>query len=279
MAEENDVVIESDSSGVRFTETIEEAQEKIAEAEEPTPEDFGVDKASFDKYYNDGEFDWASYGKEQAWKQRQKPEQEPEPEPRKSEAPRHSDTPAAQEAVEQAGLDWDELGAKISNEGDLSESDYEALGRLGIPNEVVQGYVDMVRRETQGIIDDIIDRAGGQDVFDQAYDVLQDKDYEVLRKIDDLLLDPSTREYGIDMMFKEAGINPTQPAQPQAQPYYPEGRASPAANVSEPFSSVNEQVQAMRDPKYRTDIAYRNQVLERIKASNYDIGTGHLGGL
>lgn len=282
------IVPDKPQDAIRFTETIEEARAKSEQAGAATPESLGVDQASFDKYHKDGDFDWASYGKEQAFKAQKaatEPAKEPDKEPRKSDAPAHSETEReAQDKVADAGLDWDALGAKISTEGDISADDYKALAGIGVPEEVVKQYVSMVKGEAQDLIDDVIEKAGGQDQFDAVFDALQDKPIEVRKKIDGLLADPATREYGIDLMYKESGIARGEPASVAAQPAPQYGSANNRNPGSGPatqgFASFEEQVAAQRDPRYRTDLAYRNEVMAKIGASTFSMNPRtHTGGL
>ena len=282
------IVPDKPQDAIRFTETIEQAQAAKEAATAVTPESLGVDQASFDKYHKDGAFDWASYGKEQAFKATQRatePAKEPaKDEERKSEAPRHSDTPEAQDKVAEAGLDWDALGGKISEDGDISAEDYKALADIGVPEQVVKQYVDMVKNDAQSMIDDVIEQAGGQETFDAVYDALQSKPIELRRKIDGLLGDPDTRQYGVDLMFKEAGIQRDTGAPPAAQPRQEPGSANNrnpgSAPASQGFASFEEQVAAQRDPRYRTDLNYRNEVMAKIGASTFDMNPRtHTGGL
>lgn len=265
-------------------------EEKIQSAHIPDPEpsvpataeSLGVDQASFDKYYKDGNFNWEGYAKEQAWKDSQKPA-EAKPESKPSNAPQHSDTKEAQTAVENAGLNWDDLGAKISDDGDISPEDYDALARIGVPKEVVQNYIAMTKQQSQGMIDDIIDKSGGQEMFNQVYDRLQSKPLELRNRIDSMLTDPSTRQYGIDMMFKEAGLEPPtgaaqQPAAPPQQQSGAQNRVGTDGAI-QPFQSFEEQVAAQRDSRYNTDPAYREEVIRRALAGKYTTGAGHTSGL
>lgn len=48
---------------------------------------------------------------------------------------------AAQEAAQAAGLNWDDLGTKITAKGDIEASDYEALAKVGITKELVQDFI------------------------------------------------------------------------------------------------------------------------------------------
>ena len=278
------------TDSVRFTETIEEAKAKIAEGGGPefTAESLGVDTASFDKYAKDGEFDWASYGKEQAFKASKKATDAPAPKEeaqRDSKAPASTETKDAQESVTSAGLDWDELGVKVGNNGDIDDDDYEALEKIGVPKEVVRNYVDMVKGQSQNMIDDIISQSGGQSQFDAVFDSLSERPLELRQKIDALLVDPSTREYGVQMMFKEAGMtrSESQEAAPEPQQrstYQPNNRTSQDRGGPTGYDSFEEQVAAQRDPRYGKDVTYRNEVMARIAASNFSMNPrAHTGGL
>jgi hypothetical protein len=247
-----------------------------------TPESLGVDKASFDKYHSEGTFNWEGYAREQAYKASQAKAPPPapaQPAEQPKGPPQHSD---AQSAVANAGLDWDDLGAKIGNNGDIDESDYEALARIGVPKEVVSNYVEMTRTQSQDMIDNIIDMSGGQDSFNRVYDALQSKPLELRNRIDSLLVDPSTRQYGVDMMFREANIEMPTNAPPAAPAPAPPGGAQNRVGSDtavQPFQSFEEQVAAQRDPKYKTDAAYRDEVHRRAAAGNYAMGVNHTGGI
>ena len=283
------IVPDKPQDAIRFTETVEEARAKAADAGAATPESLGVDQASFDKYHKEGNFDWASYGKEQAFKSQQaatEPAKEPATnEERNSEAPKHSDTPEAQDKVAEAGLDWDSLGAKISDEGDIGPDDYAALAKIGVPDTVVKQYVTMVKNDAQDLIDDVIEKAGGQQQFDAMFDALQDKSLDIRNKIDGLLIDPDTRQYGIDMMYKETGMEQGQQTQAPAKANpgsaaNANNRNPGAAPASQGFESFAEQVAAQRDPRYRTDLTYRNEVMAKIGASTFAMNPRtHTGGL
>lgn len=44
-------------------------------------------------------------------------------------------------AVEAAGLNWDDLGGKIAANGEIDQTDYDALAKVGIPKDVVDDYI------------------------------------------------------------------------------------------------------------------------------------------
>lgn len=253
---------------------------EVPQPDAPTPESLGVDQASFDKYYKNDEFDWASYGKEQAFKAAQR-QQQPAKEPAKPEGTEQG----AQQAVEQAGLDWDSLGEKITAEGDISQDDYEALEKIGIPPHIVQDYIAAVKDQAQVIVDAVIDEFGGQDEFNAVHAALYtNATLDQRNKIDALLRDPDTRAAGVAQAYRLSGIMPgsapAAPAQNQQAPAASRGNSASSQATPQGFSSFDEQMQAQRDPRYKTDIAYRNEVLQRIAQSDYQMNPrSHSGGL
>ncbi len=274
------------SSGIRYTETIEEAKAKIAESkEEATADSLGVDKASYDKYYRNGEFDWASYGKEQAFKAKQKTEEAPAEEATAEEeapAPEAEAAPegeeAAREAVEKAGLDWDDLGNQLLETQDISPEAKEALSKIGIPEDIIDNYISMVNASTDAVVSRIVQGFGGEEQFTEVFNGLQEKATEEQRDaIDKLLADDRTFSDGIAMARKLAEV--------EAPAEQPKEFSTPNANVgstqsAQGYQSFDEQMAAMRDPRYKNDPEYRGEVMKRIAASTYDINPrAHTSGL
>ena len=96
-------------------QVVETSAQQVHITEPANPEatvdaaSLGVDQASFDKYYKEGNFDWASYGKEQAFKASQEFEAT-------KEATTEEVQPEAAAAVADAGLDWNSFPGINSNE-------------------------------------------------------------------------------------------------------------------------------------------------------------------
>tara|TARA_R110000851_G_scaffold293451_1_gene448066 strand:+ start:590 stop:1372 length:783 start_codon:yes stop_codon:yes gene_type:complete len=252
------------------------ADEQSVQIEDPVVTDepevsaatLGVDQASFDKYHKEGqEFDWASYGKELAFKQQQAAT---------AETPDAEETPAQTEvaaAVDAAGLDWDALQDKIQKTGKLDASDYEALRAAGIPDNVSMGYVDGIELGKQQFIDAVIDKVGGQESFNVLHETLFNNATQEQRDtIDVLLRDESTQDAGIALAYQYAGITPgpqAAPAPALAPLATSQGARAPLAAAEVAFASFDEQVQAQQDPRYRTNATYRASVERRIGSSTW----------
>jgi hypothetical protein len=77
----------------------------------------------------------------------------------------HVKTPApdaAQQAVKDAGLDWDTLSTKINSSGDLEEADYAALEKAGIPRSVSEGYIETMKEAKQLALERTQTYVGGE---------------------------------------------------------------------------------------------------------------------
>lgn len=294
--EGGDVPFENGNVGVaaeRFTETMAEAKAKIEEASlAETAEGLGVDQASFDKYYKNGEFDWASYGKEQAFKAAQK--KPTEGDEAKEEAV--SDEGAADEGaaeaqaaaetvVEQAGLNWDDLGQEIIDTGDISEESRKALTAIGIPDAVIDQHLALLHKDANDIVVQIVDGFGGQETFGDVFDALQAKATPEQRDaIDEMLRDPSTFDLGIQTAFTLAEIERPATGDASATSAQTE-QITPNASTggsgsTQGYETFAEQVNAIKDPRYKTDPAYRAEVMNKVRVSTYDMNPrAHSGGL
>jgi len=255
---------------------ISDEDAAAAKAATASAEQLGVDQASFDKYYNreTADFNWQAYAKELEFKAQQgtKPAEE---EPAKEEKP--EETKEAEQVVADAGLNWDELGGKIGEKGTIDDADFEALAKIGIPKEIAQNYIDLVKGQADQLITDVHTDFGGEAEFNRVYDALQEVPEDKLNAIDDLLRDKSTRGAGVAAAYAAAGLE-----QPGAAPAA-NGSAStatagnrgaqnaaPAQGDPKGYASFEDQVRAMRDPRYYSDPAYRDEVMRRTAASTYD---------
>jgi len=262
------------------------AEEQITE-ETPlhTPGDLGVDQASYDKYYKEGNFDWQSYSKELEYKYSQvttKTEETPQATPEGEEIP---SVAAAQNAVENAGLNWEDLSQRIGAEGDLSDEDYDALTNAGIPPEISRNYVRMARADVENTVADVISKFGGNEGFEQVYNALQENTtVEIRNQIDLLLRDSVTRDAGVAMSYQYSGIQPntTTPVPPPTPtPVASRGNAGAApSSAPQGFVDMEQMSAAMQDPRYRTDSTYRAEVEARARAASFDFNPRrHTSGL
>jgi hypothetical protein len=290
------------SGGLRFTETIEDAKAMIVGDQKyanlPTELE-GMDRASLDKYLKEGVFDWASYGKEQAFKAKQKPageEDKPaadtaetggkdgENKDLKEDKKEDKDEPLSDEKKDQlkdvaadAGVDWEGAANSIVSEGKLSDEDKAKLVKQGIPEIVIDDYVRLLHREAGDKIANVITKLGGEANFEAVFDGLQANATEQQRNhIDSLLKHPDTFDAGIQLAVNLSKAQ----VDTQGAPTGGTNQAAPTKSSAKPYTDFNEQMTAQRDPRYKTDVKYRNEVMMRIAASEYSLNPRtHSGGL
>lgn len=241
---------------------------------------FGVDQASFDKYYKDGDFNWQGYSKELEFKMSQS-KAPAEAAPAQAEAAQAAD---AQAAVSNAGLDWDVLSDKITNSGDLEASDYEALSAAGIPEDIARNYIDMTRQTSENMVNDVMASFGGPEQFEIVFgEVMQNVDLDGRNRIDALLRDPLTRPEGVALAHRLANVAPAPAAAPApapAQPVASRGNPGVAPTSTQGYGSMEEMSLAMRDSRYTTDPVYRAEVERRAMGASFSFNPrGHTGGL
>ncbi len=164
---------------------------------------------------------------------------------------------------------------ELKTAGKLSDASYEALAKLGYSKVVVDSYVKGMTadatveaavseaRIADKQIGEIVTSIGGQKVLD---DMLQwananvdAKDLEAYNKAVSSS-DPSQVKLAVQGMLHSYTA-----AQP---PELLQGNRTPGTPGVEPFASNDEVVEAMSNPRYDRDQAYRDMVAKRISVSN-----------
>jgi len=156
-------------------------------------------------------------------------------------------------------VDWAAVQAEISSEGGLQPATAEALTKLGIPQNVIDGYVSSLQVQQQTFRTSLETEAGGSDQFETirawARDNLQPGEKAALQKMVEGGLD--TAKLAVQTMRQRYE------AANGAFPSAPAGGKAPGAS-SGGYASTAEMVADMRDPKYATDPAFRKMVESRI---------------
>lgn len=171
------------------------------------------------------------------------------------------DEDRAEELINKAGLDLDEFSDYYAENGELSEDHYEALEKAGIPREYVDNYIDGVRAAAEQHRDNIMEKVGGQEQF-QA----MSKWAVANLSRAELVAYNKAVESG-DMTVVENAVLGL------AYRYQQEVGRDPkliggANAVGSGFQSVAQLVEAMKDPRYEKDPAYRRDIEQRLARSN-----------
>ena len=179
-----------------------------------------------------------------------------------SARPKEETKPAEETKAEEApqqGLD--KYYEEYAEKGELAETSYSELAKLGLDKTLVDSYI-----EGQNLISDtntkqIQEIAGGKEEYIELVNWASDNlsDAEV-RVFNDMVEggDIETAKFAVQGLMAKAGANPK-----QASLF--EGTSD--AVSKDAFASVAQVTEAMNDPRYETDPAYRRMVEEKIGRS------------
>jgi hypothetical protein len=281
-------VTTNENQSEQITTTVADAQKPVDTG--PTPESLKVSQAQFDKYFSKdtGQYNWEAHAREQEFIDKQKADDkdtegtEDKPE-EKAEAKDDENKYAeitdenAPTAVKEAGLDLDALKAKVFDNGDIDDADYEALKKIGVDEKAANAYVQNLFDTAQGHLDTVMDMFGGQDGLKATMEKLVEAgtvDKDDLEGLAFSLGDPRTGVSVAKTLLAQAGGKPAAPANRLR------GDQGGGSQETDGFKSQSEMVTAQRDPRYKTDEAYRNEVIAKIAKSTFgDNSSSHTSGL
>ena len=151
---------------------------------------------------------------------------------------------------------------EYAERGDLTEASYAALEKNGISRELVKTYVDGYKASQEANTNAIMNEVGGKDNYaamtEWASGSLTDSELATFNRVVESN-DADTAKMaikGLYARFISDGGSPVKLMQGQV-----------AGTGITPFNSNAQMVDAMKDPRYAKDPAYRAQVEKRIGIS------------
>jgi hypothetical protein len=175
-------------------------------------------------------------------------------------------------AVSNAGLDWNDVSTTLQTTGDLKPEHYEALKKSGIPEEVVRDYVQGQRVVQEMRFErtaEYVAQQSGRDGNEMLEKMLAWASTGGLGKaqtdaVNTLLAGEDTWKQGIDTLAASFI---------KANPMYGEGNQisgnGGGTSGTVAFTTKQEMVAAMQDPRYKSDPVYRNSVRSRVAISPF----------
>jgi hypothetical protein len=186
-----------------------------------------------------------------------KAEQQPQTEAPAQEQPQA--TPEAQ-PTESHEEKIQKYADEFFSTGALSEDSYSALSELGYPKAIVDQFIAgqkaVIASEEQAVFDSVGGRSSYEQMVEWAGQSLSQQEVEAYNKA------VGSGDQN-QVMFAVKGLQARYAAQTREPTFVSGNKAAPSV-----FRSVAEVVQAMSDPRYKTDQAYRSDVERKIAASN-----------
>jgi hypothetical protein len=166
----------------------------------------------------------------------------------------------AEEVVEAAGLDMESLQQEFSDKGELTAESLAKLEKVGINKDIVDSYIQGQQAVAQQIETDIKSIAGGNEGYTEmiawAKENLSAEEVSAYNRVVNGR-DIDATKMAVQGLKARMGGN--------AEPNLVRGKA--AISQSQ-FDSQAQITEAMKDPRYAKDPAYRDEVIEKINRSD-----------
>ncbi len=227
-----------------------------------------------------GAYNWEGDAKEKAWQLAQKPAAPTAPvAPTAPEAPvapaLDPAAPVEAQAAAAAGVDVAAFNAHVAEHGEVSAEHLAAFEKAGIDPAIVTDYANMKLAQAADHIGSVTEYLGGDHGISQLK-VFMGKTYSEAEvgAFENQLMDPSTWKATASMLLAQAGLAPGASSGLHQGP-----NASAPSTGGERFNSEAEFNTALRDPRYKTDAAYRSRVEASLRNSmgSMSAGAKHTG--
>jgi hypothetical protein len=175
------------------------------------------------------------------------------------------DHDVAQQAVKDAGLDWDTIVGKASS-GGLEDSDFAALEGVGIPKAVVDNYLTLARNESLRQTELAHQHVGGEAKMNELLDwAAANLSAPEIATYNQMLGTRDGWKPALDVISAKMAAASKTAGEPTLQGGVG-GRADTAG-----YRSRAEMSKDMASPQYQTDPAFRAQVAQKVAVSHFEL--------
>ena len=173
-------------------------------------------------------------------------------------------TPDASEAVENAGLDFGALQTEYAANQGLTDETYESVAKSGIPREVVDSYIAGQEELATSQRTTMFNSVGGE----ETYNTMMEWASTNLNASEVDAYNKTMNSGNIDQIQMSVhGLKARYQAVNGSDPKLISGDTA-SANAGGRFESVAQLTEAMRDPRYAKDSAFRNSVQNKLSNSS-----------
>ena len=263
MSEEDkkEIVPGSDEYNEMMAAKFREGKASDAQTQEtpPVPE---MPENGQEKFYNaeTGEYDWANHAKELQYRIDQSNKGE---KPEGNEPPPQSEEEAAESIIDKAGLSMDGLAGEITKDGQLSEDSLKALKAQGIPQELIDGYVENFKLAQEAATKTSLDYVGGQEEWNKINAWAKENLTGSEREFYNQALNSDQWMGAVDTLKQKMAAK---------SPTGGEGKLETGGSPNVPsvgYEYREQMVTDMQDPRYKTDPKFRQEVMVKIQNKKF----------
>ena len=172
------------------------------------------------------------------------------------------------EEVEEAiakGVDFDAVANEYYEGGELSPDTYMDLAKKGYSKDVVDTFIEGHKAKQEKQLRDIYEVAGGRDAFDSAIAwASENMEVEQIKAFNKIIAsgDDESIKFAVDSLMSKAKTSMTKnPSLLQGAPNGSHTRGT--------FQSRQQYIDAIKDPRYKKDPGYRQEVDEKLVRSKF----------
>lgn len=167
------------------------------------------------------------------------------------------------QAVENAGVDFDSLQSEYDEKGEIGEEAYKKLADAGFPQDLVNSWIQGQEALANNYQNSIYESVGGK----EAYSEMTKWAGENLSESEVSAFDRAVGSGDIDMVkLAVTGLQTKYQSAEGTDPSLVGGQSSNSTGGN--YGSWAEVTQAMSDPRYNNDPAYRQSVSAKLDRSN-----------
>lgn len=170
----------------------------------------------------------------------------------------------AKKALADKGLSFDDAAAEYERDGKLSERTYQDLEKAGFGRNLVDAYIAGVEARSNAVANTIMNSVGGQEAYNKIANYIASKGDSAIDAYNNLVEQGNVAAISMflsgvqaEMTLKNGTSNRTIMG------------SQVSANVNSGYSSQDEMVKAMSDPRYESDMKYRQEVVNKLRNSNF----------
>lgn len=166
------------------------------------------------------------------------------------------------EAVDNAGVDFDSLQNEYNEQGGLTQESLAKLEEAGFSNDLVNSWIAGQEALANNYQESIYDSVGGQEAYSQMISWAADN----LSPQETAAYDRAVESGDLDMVkLAVSGLRNQYQAAEGADPSLIDGQSTTSTGGN--FGSWSEVTAAMKDSRYESDPAYRQQVVSKLGRS------------
>ena len=153
--------------------------------------------------------------------------------------------------------------AEYADKGELSENSYEELSKMGLDKTLVDNYIQGQQSIANSEVQQVHNIVGGEENYAKVIEFAKNNLSEAEQNAFNETLETGSIEqvkFAVQAISSRAGVSANQPQQMI--------NGDSIETSVDAFESIAQVTQAMNDPRYANDPAFRKKVEEKIARSS-----------